>query len=231
MATPLPWERQPGEGSRAYQGFLTYISITESRSIYKAALLQARKSAKDRGLLGEPEGQIERHWEKWSSKHSWIPRAAAFDEDLAKRTLSAVEVKYRTETEQIKVELIALENRKLRLRITNQDLLEKRIRKLDAKLDAVENLPSTDVESRRLNDAGDLVSFQKVKGTRPESIARLNDSLLETMLRAEHGHIKVTRSERVESVDKTAGGPTDSSSEPMRIDLEFSAWPNDQPEE
>lgn len=63
---PEPWERQIGETSKAWEAFRTYRDIGPGRSIAKA---------------GEILGKNRVTLEQWSSKNSWVKRAAAWDDE------------------------------------------------------------------------------------------------------------------------------------------------------
>jgi hypothetical protein len=72
----LPWEQQPGESARGYQGFVVYRDLEASRSLRKVAA-QLRKN----------DSLIER----WSSKHDWVVRAHAYDAHILQLRLNARE--------------------------------------------------------------------------------------------------------------------------------------------
>jgi hypothetical protein len=59
-----PWDRQPGETSKAYEAFVTYRDMGPGRTTAKVA--QA---------LGKSTTVIH----KWSSLHHWVSRSAAWD--------------------------------------------------------------------------------------------------------------------------------------------------------
>lgn len=60
----LAWERQPGEGARAYEAFCAYRDLGADRSVTKVA----RMLDKSRTLIG-----------RWSSEHDWVDRVAALE--------------------------------------------------------------------------------------------------------------------------------------------------------
>lgn len=71
--TKFPWERQPGEGVKAFEAFNTYMLMGTDRSHVKVAY-ELGKSAT---LMS-----------KWSSQWKWVERAAAWDieqENLARK--------------------------------------------------------------------------------------------------------------------------------------------------
>lgn len=59
-----PWERQPGEGAKAYQAFALYRDAGIERSADKVA-----------ATLGKSRNMLYR----WSVAHSWVLRASSFD--------------------------------------------------------------------------------------------------------------------------------------------------------
>jgi hypothetical protein len=63
-----PWLRQPGESAKAFEGFLAYAEFGVDRSITKAA----QKIGKSPSLLA-----------RWSQRHKWTARTAAWDSDQA----------------------------------------------------------------------------------------------------------------------------------------------------
>lgn len=73
--TPQPWERQPEEGVKAYDAFIKYRDMPKAeRSIREVA----KGLDKSRNLIG-----------RWSSKYSWVDRAAAWDAELDRKARDA----------------------------------------------------------------------------------------------------------------------------------------------
>ena len=64
--TPEAWERRPDETSKAYEAFCVYRDMGTSRSIAK---------------VGAALGKNRVTLEQWSSKYSWVKRAAAWDSE------------------------------------------------------------------------------------------------------------------------------------------------------
>lgn len=67
MSTPQdkhPWTIRPGESSRSYQAFRTYMLMGTSRSVAKAA---------------EVEGKSTTLLENWCADHKWVERCKAYD--------------------------------------------------------------------------------------------------------------------------------------------------------
>lgn len=67
MTAPAPWERQHDETPPAYAALRAYLDQGTSRSVTKVA----EELDKARSLVG-----------RWSSRHRWVPRAAAWDSHL-----------------------------------------------------------------------------------------------------------------------------------------------------
>lgn len=68
------WERQPGEGEKAYQAFKTYLDMGAERSVRKVA----QTLNKSLTLIG-----------RWSSTHSWPKRARDYDNSITQAELKA----------------------------------------------------------------------------------------------------------------------------------------------
>lgn len=64
MSTIANWGQQPNEGEKAFAAFKVYRDLGRSRSLR----LAAREVGKSKGLL-----------DKWSRKHGWVARCAAWD--------------------------------------------------------------------------------------------------------------------------------------------------------
>jgi bacteriocin-like protein len=92
----LPWDRLPGESSKAYAAFCIYRDLGPRRSIDEASRIYHGKTpplgnSAPTGRRPEASGQI-RHWaQRWN----WIVRAEAWDQDLErlkrKKQIDAVE--------------------------------------------------------------------------------------------------------------------------------------------
>lgn len=68
-----PWERQPGESTRAYSAFLVYRDLGPQRSLRKASEIIYPRY-RQRGTTGPP-GRIV----LWSGQFKWHQRAEAWD--------------------------------------------------------------------------------------------------------------------------------------------------------
>lgn len=62
----FPWDRQPGEGAKAYEAFNKYLLMGEERSYRKVAHELGKSGALISG---------------WCSKYKWVERVAAWDEE------------------------------------------------------------------------------------------------------------------------------------------------------
>lgn len=69
VKTEKSWERQPQEGSKAYEAFSIYMKMGSERSCHKVAQ-----------ELSKSDTMIKR----WSSKWSWKKRAQDYDAELAR---------------------------------------------------------------------------------------------------------------------------------------------------
>lgn len=65
-----PWERQEGEGAKAFSAFCIYRDMGAKRSLRKTA--QAYYERKSRVNLGQVE--------RWSVKYRWVERAPTWDD-------------------------------------------------------------------------------------------------------------------------------------------------------
>lgn len=59
-----PWSRQPGETSKAYEGFTAYLNLGSQRSVR---------------LVSEQLSKSQTVIKRWSSAWNWVERAAAYD--------------------------------------------------------------------------------------------------------------------------------------------------------
>lgn len=64
MAELDPWDRQPGETSKAYEAFSIYRDMGANRTVRSVAEHLSKSGTLIAG---------------WSGKHDWVARAAAFD--------------------------------------------------------------------------------------------------------------------------------------------------------
>lgn len=76
MAELDPWDRQPGETSKAYAAFQVYLDLADQRSTRRTAEALSKSEALING---------------WSRKHSWPARARAWDSMPRKAVAHAYE--------------------------------------------------------------------------------------------------------------------------------------------
>ncbi len=67
MTDRKPWDRLPGEGTRAYEAFLRYRDMPPGRRSIQRVSVECAKSTP---LL-----------KRWSARHDWVARALAWDEE------------------------------------------------------------------------------------------------------------------------------------------------------
>ena len=67
--TDSPWERQEGEGEKAYEAFLAYRDMGANRSVR---------------AVGQKLGKSSTQIGKWSSRWKWVERCRAWDNQLQK---------------------------------------------------------------------------------------------------------------------------------------------------
>lgn len=71
-----PWEQQEGETSTAYAAFVIYRDMpVMERSIARAAKLRDAAGRVSKG------SDVARQLEEWSSRHRWVDRSAAWDQE------------------------------------------------------------------------------------------------------------------------------------------------------
>lgn len=75
-----PWDRQQGEGRRAYEAFCVFRDLGEGRSIQKVV----EKSTKNRALLF-----------RWARQHDWQSRADAWDASITETARKQAAAEYK----------------------------------------------------------------------------------------------------------------------------------------
>lgn len=65
-----PWERQEGEGAKAFEAFNIYLKLGTERSQQDVA----NELSKSRQLIG-----------RWSATYGWVERAAAYDAEIQRQ--------------------------------------------------------------------------------------------------------------------------------------------------
>ncbi len=139
-----PWERQPGESAKAYEGFCTFRDLGEKRTTPATAR-----------AIGKNEALIKR----WRSQYNWNARALAFDNSVQRaayakvvkdkasmtsrhiRTAMQVQQKALEALQELKVEDMTPRDVKEYIRIGTE--LE-RMSRAASMADAVENIKKTE---------------------------------------------------------------------------------------
>jgi hypothetical protein len=221
MPNPNPWERQPGETSRSYRAFQCYLNLAADRSIYRAALELARKK---HGKEGAEVGQVSiAHWERWSSKYSWVDRARQWDDHLLEKARTAREAAILAELKDLKVDKAALENERIRFELRGHKSTERFFDGLEQKFNELVKLPSTKIKQQKLNEAGDVTELREIDGLRPTELARVVKQAMDVLSQGVNGNKKITRTERIGQQEaKAADGP------PVPMRLIWGAWPDDE---
>lgn len=144
-----PWERQPGESEQAFEAFALYRDAGAERAISQVA----QRLSKSRALIA-----------KWSSRWSWVERAAAYDNDLERQA------------HREKQKLVA-DTRKRQLQIAMQ--LEKKALEALNMLQPEEMSPrdikemlrlATDIERKSLIEAEQATDTEQARTTLADSI-------------------------------------------------------------
>lgn len=100
-ATEYPWERQQGEGVKAFEAFNTYMLMGTERSLTKVA----NELNKSTAMMA-----------RWSSQWNWVKRAAAWDveqENLARKDQIEAIKKMRKRHATLATQMLAKVTRKL----------------------------------------------------------------------------------------------------------------------
>lgn len=102
-----PWKKTPAESSKAYQAFNEYCNLGPDRSL---------------AVVGQRLGKSTDLMERWSARHGWVERAAAWDEYMAavERRAAALLAQ-----ERAKIWLERDEKRRERRYLLGEQLLEK----------------------------------------------------------------------------------------------------------
>jgi hypothetical protein len=78
-ADPEPWQRQPGESSRAFAAFQIYRDLPpRERSVFAVAERLSYRISEARRKSRRPPGKLR----IWCSRWRWVARARAWDEEL-----------------------------------------------------------------------------------------------------------------------------------------------------
>ena len=91
------WERQPEESDVAFAAFAEYRDYTRTPSEGRSLLIVARRLSKSVALM-----------KRWSSRHSWVARAGAFDADLDRIRVSAAQEQARKDGSSLMAETLTM---------------------------------------------------------------------------------------------------------------------------
>lgn len=83
--SPKPWERQPGESSKAFRAFTIYRDMGPARSV-KQAYREYTGKHDFQGDVGKA-----RYFQKWNIGTGWVKRAEAYDAHIERLTREAEE--------------------------------------------------------------------------------------------------------------------------------------------
>lgn len=131
-----PWEQLPKETTEAYEAFREYRDMGAERSVAK---------------VGEKLGKNNSLMQRWSSKHDWVKRAKAWDDEIereaSKNLLKEIaKMRARQRKQALKMQLKGLE-------------LMKDIKSGDAKLSEIVSLMKLGMEQERIcmGDVGEVI--------------------------------------------------------------------------
>ena len=148
--TPQAWEQQPKETPEAYEAF----------KVYRAMEPTDRSLAK----VGKELGKSTALMERWSAKHKWGERVAAWDAEAdrqaaQKQLKDIANARVRQRKQAVKMQLKALQ------------LLES-INQGDAKLSEIVSLMKLGMEQERicLGDVGDVIEERSGEAVSPVQI-------------------------------------------------------------
>jgi hypothetical protein len=151
-----------GESSRAFRAFVIYRDLGPLRSIDAVAANNAvAPVATDKAKRKRRASGV---YNRWSSKHHWVERAAAYDMHLEDVHMRACQARSQ-----------ALEELRAEFEFKNQKLLEARVSRTDLILDKFDSAPVTDVTQEKTETAGRTVTRtqSKIKGINGSGYAAL----------------------------------------------------------
>ncbi len=159
-------ERRRDESPQAFKAFVVYRDLGAHRSIDSAW----------RELTRRKRGEAPGHWSKWSSRHAWVNRAAAYDEHLLDEI--------RLEREKGFLELA---QRQAAYQFKGQDKLEAAVEEVWDTIIKHKPVPVTNIERKEekevtVGDGGELkvvTTTTKIQGMKVGQFARLTDALEE----------------------------------------------------
>jgi hypothetical protein len=151
-----------GESSRAFGAFVKYRDLGPLRSIDAVAANDAvAPVATDKAKRKRRAAGV---YNRWSSQHHWVERAAAYDVHVEDARMRAHEQCIQ-----------ALAWRRAKFEFTNQERLEERVSRTDLMLDKFDSAPVTDVTQEKTETTDRTVTRtrSKIKGINGSSYAAL----------------------------------------------------------
>lgn len=127
MAKPKPWEQQPDEGDKAFDAFRVYRDMSREERSVRAVARAVNKSSTQIG--------------RWSSRHSWQKRIAAWNAEQDRREREAAEA------QRIK-DVLAMRKRHANLAV---DMLEKAA-------NALAQIPEDEIKATDISRMVDVAS-------------------------------------------------------------------------
>lgn len=164
------------ESPRAFRAFVKYRDLGPLRSIDAVAAIDAGAPvATDQAKRKRRASGV---YNRWSSKHNWVARAAAYDVHDEDTRMRAREQRNQ-----------ALERRRAEFEFKNQEALEDRVSRADSILDKFDAAPVTDVTQEKTETAGRTVTRtrSKIKGINGSGYAALLRERNHTALMAIRG--------------------------------------------
>jgi hypothetical protein len=184
--TTYPWDRQPGESAAQYKAFCFYLYAEGSRSIISAYRENHHKMRRHGAVVAPSETEANqvkttptaghRQWGRWCSSNRWVERAAAYDSFQIRR-----------ERERLELERERLANVRIEAEIARQSTVNELVDILVERVRKIKDMPATDVEHKKLDEEGNIVAIQKIRGLRPESLARLSEEAREAIVQLING--------------------------------------------
>lgn len=129
--TPQPWDRRPGEPSRAYETFCLYRDTGPQRSLDRT-----------RRNLGKAAGYT-RWIETWSTRWAWVERATAWDDHVDRERREATG---RAMREMLDEQIQTAKLLQRALTVPARELVERLDRHDPATMKAIQGMPFEDLE-------------------------------------------------------------------------------------
>lgn len=82
IVRPLPWERQPEESDPAWEAFRVFRDMPYEQQLSAATGKMEEPRLRSAREAARRVGKTRALFDKWSQRHSWRNRAAAYDSDI-----------------------------------------------------------------------------------------------------------------------------------------------------